>query len=145
MHYFSRNVLEHYSLLYRSSFLFYIVFIIFTQSLFTFPSHSPHSIYLSIPISLNHSFPLHPLLLFHHLGGWYLMIVCGQAAHIWMCRTTTVSIFQHGIFSNRVTNFGVIIALLLGCFVTYTPGTVANCVPSLKFMHCRVRLCVFIS
>lgn len=56
-------------------------------------------------------------------GGWYLMIVCGQAAHIWVCRTTTVSIFQHGIFGNRVTNFGVFIALGLGCFVTYTPGT----------------------
>ena len=50
------------------------------------------------------------------------MIVCGQAAHIWVCRTTTVSIFQHGIFSNRITNFGVVIALLLGCFVTYLPG-----------------------
>lgn len=50
------------------------------------------------------------------------MIVCGQAAHIWVCRTTTVSIFQHGIFSNRVTNVGVVIALLLGCFVTYLPG-----------------------
>ena len=56
------------------------------------------------------------------LGGWYLMIVCGQAAHIWVCRTTTVSIFQHGIFTNRVTNYGVVIALLLGCFVTYLPG-----------------------
>lgn len=108
--------------------------------------HLPFSLptlHLSIPLSL--LLPLPFLLLFHHLGGWYLMIVCGQAAHIWMCRTTTVSIFQHGVFSNRVTNFGVIIALLLGCFVTYTPGTVANCVPSLKFVHCRVRLCVFIS
>ena len=55
-------------------------------------------------------------------GGWYLMIVCGQAAHIWVCRTTTVSIFQHGVFSNKITNIGVVIALLLGCFVTYCPG-----------------------
>ena len=55
-------------------------------------------------------------------GGWYLMIVCGQAAHIWVCRTTTVSIFQHGIFTNRITNIGVVIALCLGCFVTYLPG-----------------------
>ena len=55
-------------------------------------------------------------------GGWYLMIVCGQAAHIWVCRTTTVSIFEHGIFGNRVTNAGVVIALLLGSFITYCPG-----------------------
>ena len=59
-------------------------------------------------------------------GGWYLMIVCGQAAHIWVCRTCTVSIFQHGIFSNKITNFGVVIALLLGCFVTYCPGKIAS-------------------
>lgn len=55
-------------------------------------------------------------------GSWFLMIVCGQASHIWVCRTTTVSIFSHGIFSNQITNLGVVVALLLGCFVTYTPG-----------------------
>ena len=55
-------------------------------------------------------------------GSWFLMIVCGQAAHIWICRTTTVSIFTHGVFSNSTTNFGVVVALLLGCFVAYTPG-----------------------
>jgi len=55
-------------------------------------------------------------------GGWFLMIVCGQAAHVWVCRTTTVSIFNHGVFGNRITNMGVVLALLLGCFVTYTPG-----------------------
>lgn len=55
-------------------------------------------------------------------GGWYLMIVCGQAAHIWVCRTATMSIFEHGIFTNRVTNYGVVIALLLGSFITYCPG-----------------------
>jgi hypothetical protein len=39
-----------------------------------------------------------------------------------VCRTTTVSIFEHGIFSNNYTNLGVVVALLLGCFVTYCPG-----------------------
>ena len=63
-------------------------------------------------------------------GGWYLMIVCGQAAHIWVCRTTTVSIFTHGVFSNWITNFGVFIALGLGCFVTYTPG-----IQIIKYIH----------
>ncbi len=61
-------------------------------------------------------------------GAWYLMIVCGQAAHVWVCRTDTVSIFSHGVFSNKVTNYGVVIAILLGCLVTYSPGiqTIVN-------------------
>jgi sodium/potassium-transporting ATPase subunit alpha len=54
--------------------------------------------------------------------GWFLMIVIGQAAHVWVCRTTTVSIFEHGIFTNKVTNYGVIIAIAMGCFVSYCPG-----------------------
>jgi len=33
-----------------------------------------------------------------------------------------VSIFEHGIFGNQYTTCGVAIALLLGCFVVYTPG-----------------------
>jgi len=55
-------------------------------------------------------------------GTWYLMIVCGQATHVWVCRTATVSIFEHGIFGNHYTTYGVAIALCLGCFVVYTPG-----------------------
>ena len=54
--------------------------------------------------------------------GWFLMIVAGQAVHIWCVRTSTVSIFEHGVFSNSVANYGVVIALLLGIFVAYTPG-----------------------
>ena len=61
-------------------------------------------------------------ILYRVQGGWYLMVVCGQAAHIWVCRTTTVSVFEHGLFGNRVTNAGFVIALLLGIFVTYCPG-----------------------
>jgi sodium/potassium-transporting ATPase subunit alpha len=55
-------------------------------------------------------------------GGWYLMIVIGQAAHIWVCRTTLVAIWDHGLFANKITNIGVCVAILLGCFVTYCPG-----------------------
>jgi magnesium-transporting ATPase (P-type) len=56
------------------------------------------------------------------MGSWYLMIVCGQACHIWMCRTCTVSIFQHGLWTNPYVTAGTAIAIALGCFVTYTPG-----------------------
>lgn len=54
--------------------------------------------------------------------GWFLMIVAGQAVHLWCARTSTVSIFEHGVFSNKVANYGFVIALLLGIFVAYTPG-----------------------
>lgn len=55
-------------------------------------------------------------------GSWFLMIVLGQAVHIWVCRTTTVSLFQQGFFSNMTTNVGVCIAIGMGCLVAYTPG-----------------------
>ena len=55
-------------------------------------------------------------------GAWYLGIVVGQASHVFVCRTTTVSIFEHGVFTNSITNIGVIAAICLGCFVVYTPG-----------------------
>ena len=71
------------------------------------------------------------------------MIVCGQAAHIWVCRTCTVSIFQHGIFSNRITNYGVVIALLLGCFVTYCPGKIP--VLYCTVLYCTVLYCTVLS
>lgn len=55
-------------------------------------------------------------------GSWYMMIVIGQAVHIWTCRTTKISLFQHGFFSNPKTNMAVIVALALGIIVVYTPG-----------------------
>jgi magnesium-transporting ATPase (P-type) len=55
-------------------------------------------------------------------GSWYLMIVICQAVHIWTCRTTKISIFKHGLFTNSKTNVGVLVALCLGVFVVYTPG-----------------------
>lgn len=50
------------------------------------------------------------------------MIVIGQAVHIWTCRTTKVSLFTHGIFTNQQTNIAVVVAVCLGILVTYTPG-----------------------
>jgi sodium/potassium-transporting ATPase subunit alpha len=61
-------------------------------------------------------------ILYQVYAAWFLMIVSGQAIHIWFVRTTTVSIFQHGIFSNMYQNIGFFISLALGCFVVYCPG-----------------------
>jgi magnesium-transporting ATPase (P-type) len=55
-------------------------------------------------------------------GTWYLMIVIGQAIHIWACRTNKISLFKHGFFTNSKTNVGVLVALCLGVFIVYTPG-----------------------
>eukprot|EP01034_Spumella_vulgaris_P024505 gene24505-30859_t len=55
-------------------------------------------------------------------ASWFLLVVTGQAAHVWVCRTTTVSIFEHGIFGNMYTNLAVPFAVIMGCFVIYTPG-----------------------
>ena len=55
---------------------------------------------------------------------WFYMIVAAQALHIWVVRTSTVSIFQHGLFSNKYTNIGVLTALMLGIFVIYCPGVI---------------------
>ena len=54
--------------------------------------------------------------------GWYIMIRAGQAAHLWVCRTNVMSVFQQGFFSNQTTNYGFFIAIGLGCFISYTPG-----------------------
>lgn len=55
-------------------------------------------------------------------GSWFLMIVIGQAIHIWTCRTLFSSIFHHGIFSNILTDCGVLIALSIAIIIVYTPG-----------------------
>jgi sodium/potassium-transporting ATPase subunit alpha len=55
-------------------------------------------------------------------ASWFLMIVCGQASHVWTCRTVVTSLFNHGVFSNMRTNLGVLLSLLIACFLVYTPG-----------------------
>jgi sodium/potassium-transporting ATPase subunit alpha len=55
-------------------------------------------------------------------SGWYLMIVIGQVSHLFQCRTSYLSIFEHGVFRNKVSNFGAVLAVCLACFVVYCPG-----------------------
>ena len=52
-------------------------------------------------------------------GSWFLMLVCCQAVHIWVCRTTTVSIFKHGIFTNYITILGVVVSIVISCLIAY--------------------------
>ena len=55
-------------------------------------------------------------------AAWFLCIVAGQGAHLFFARTSLVSIFEHGFFSNTISNWGVVIAPTIACFVVYTPG-----------------------
>ena len=55
-------------------------------------------------------------------ASWYLLVVLGQAVHVFCCRTALISLSVHGVFTNLYTNIGVVVAILLGCFVVYTPG-----------------------
>ena len=54
-------------------------------------------------------------------ASWFLTIVCGQAAHVWVCRTSTASLFEHGLWANSRTNIAVPLAIGLGCLFVYTP------------------------
>lgn len=53
--------------------------------------------------------------------SWFLTIVCCQAVHVFVVRTATLSIFDHGVLTNTWTNTGVIVAIGIGCFVSFTP------------------------
>eukprot|EP01033_Poteriospumella_lacustris_P013853 gene13853-9903_t len=55
-------------------------------------------------------------------SGWYLMIVIGQVSHLFQCRTSYLSIFEHGVFRNKMATFGAVLAVCLACFVVYCPG-----------------------
>jgi sodium/potassium uptake antiporter P-type ATPase alpha subunit len=57
--------------------------------------------------------------------AWFLMIVAGQAWHIWNARKARESIFSHGfrgLISNKYVNIAVPVAVALGCIVAYVPG-----------------------
>jgi magnesium-transporting ATPase (P-type) len=55
-------------------------------------------------------------------GSFYLSIVICQAVHVFACRTRVQSLFTHGFFANKYTNYGVVAAICMGVFVVYTPG-----------------------
>ena len=55
-------------------------------------------------------------------AAWYLTLVLNQAWHVWNCRTRSVSIFTHGIFSNAVTVYGVVAEVAIACAVIYIPA-----------------------
>jgi sodium/potassium-transporting ATPase subunit alpha len=59
----------------------------------------------------------------HVQSAWFLFIVVGQFFHIWNCRTRFVSIFEHGLFTNKYTNIGVVLEVIILVIIIYTlPG-----------------------
>jgi len=53
--------------------------------------------------------------------AWYACLVLSQFGHIWMCKTTTQSIFSHGIFSNHITVYGTIIQVAILMIIIFVP------------------------
>lgn len=53
---------------------------------------------------------------------WFLQIVCSQAVHLSFCRTITISLFQHGLFTNKLVYLGIFVSISLACCVVYIPG-----------------------
>jgi len=54
---------------------------------------------------------------------YWLLLTAGQAGHIWLCKTRTLSLFQHGIFNNHMMISGVIIQWCLIIIILYLPWT----------------------
>ena len=55
-------------------------------------------------------------------AAWYITLIMCQFWHIWFCKTRRVSIFKHpGVYENRVTFYGVFIALAIMILCSYVP------------------------
>jgi sodium/potassium-transporting ATPase subunit alpha len=52
---------------------------------------------------------------------WFVTIVLSQLWHIWFTKTRYLSIFQHRVLSNIVTNIGVLVAIGIMCIIVYVP------------------------
>jgi sodium/potassium-transporting ATPase subunit alpha len=53
--------------------------------------------------------------------AFFITLTVAQFCHIWVCKTRTSSLFQHG-FSNMLTFYGVAFGLALVIFFCYVPG-----------------------
>jgi magnesium-transporting ATPase (P-type) len=80
-------------------------------------------------------------------SAWYITLILCQFWHIWCCKTRQVSIFKHrGMIENRITIYGVCIALAIMLMCVYipwlqdnvfycaNPPAVAAYIPHLGFM-----------
>jgi sodium/potassium-transporting ATPase subunit alpha len=56
------------------------------------------------------------------VAAWYVTIIMNQVWHVWICKTRSVSIFEHGVFANQVTLIGVAVALFTAAIFVYIPA-----------------------
>ena len=60
-------------------------------------------------------------------AAWYITLILCQFWHIWLCKTRRVSIFKPpGLYENRVTYYGVFVALAIMIVCTYIPWLQEN-------------------
>lgn len=55
------------------------------------------------------------------MTAWYVTLVLCQFWNIWVCKTRTVSVFRHDLLHNKITLFGVALALAVMLLVTFVP------------------------
>jgi sodium/potassium-transporting ATPase subunit alpha len=55
-------------------------------------------------------------------SAYFCTLVLSQFWHAWMCKTRVVSIWKHGLFSNKYLNIGVVITLLVMLLAVLVPG-----------------------
>lgn len=53
--------------------------------------------------------------------AFYITLTVAQFCHIWVCKTRTISIFEHG-FGNKLTFYGVALGFAMVVFFCYVPG-----------------------
>ena len=52
-------------------------------------------------------------------GTWFLTLVVAQAFHIFVCRTSVVSVVTQGLLKNPITIAGTGFALFAACMIVY--------------------------
>jgi sodium/potassium-transporting ATPase subunit alpha len=53
---------------------------------------------------------------------WFMTIVLSQFWHVWFTKTRYLSIVQHPVLSNVVTNVGVLVEVGIMCIIVYVPA-----------------------
>lgn len=61
--------------------------------------------------------------LFQAQTCYYAILTSAQVFHVWYCKTRNLSIFQHGLFRNEFTIWGVAIEICLIILVIFPPSS----------------------
>lgn len=55
-------------------------------------------------------------------SAWYVTLIMSQVVHIWMVKSSTVSVFRLSPLNNAVTIYGVVVEILIMLVLVYVPS-----------------------